>query len=840
MSRRRGGAKPKAAPKVGIKDTSQFLEALKLYEGKNYKKSIKILDAVLKKESSNVDCLALKGLDLHSIGEKEEAEQLVKSATGKISGTNASPMCCHILGIYMRNIKDYHGSIKWFQASLDNGSNNFQIYRDLATLYSQVGDFKKALVSRKIYWETYMGYRANWTGLAVCQDINGERQQAVNTLSQFEKLASGKISDAEKYEHNECLIYKNDIMYRNAGNNPEKLQKVMNHLNDIEKDVFDKYAVLERKASIYMKLGNMKDASIMYRTLIKRNPDNFKYYNLLEVALGIRADNKLRKALYEKLEKFYPNCDPPRYIPLTFIQNEEELTKKLQEYILPMLKRGVPATFSSLKNLYRSRGEKIIPIIQSFVTEYLESLNKSKDQIPYIWTCYFLTQHYLFTKDFKSAQKYIDSALEHTPTMVEFYIMKARVLKHLGLLDTASEILEEARELDLQDRFINCKSVKYLLRANNIDKAVEVASLFTKNEDSVNGLKDLHLVEASWFIVEQAEAYYRLYLDAKNKLNEIEREVEALVNEDEREAKTQEIKECSTTVHRYQGLALKRFIAISKFYKQFDDDQLDFHSYCMRKGTPRAYLEMLEWGKKLYTKPMYVRAMQGSSKIYFELHDVHTKRASEGVLENGKENTKKPKKENATARKRREEEEAKVMAYPREQDQDPFGEKLINSIEPLSDFASYFYTDFLRQVSPEEKDYFLDFEYNLRTGKLALCLSDLAKIGNSYGKESSIYGAMSIVLLLCTTTEAPYDDIAKKVVEKSFTENGEFNIADRDNAEFDWIEYLKNKYSSLNTQSLLFLYKHHIGSPEQVKGLIIEQLSDAEPYEQSKIIQYNF
>ncbi|KAL3237185.1 peptide alpha-N-acetyltransferase complex A subunit NAT1 [Nakaseomyces bracarensis] len=840
MSRRRGGAKPKLAPKVGIKDTSQFLEALKLYEAKNYKKSIKLLDTVLKKESSNVDCLALKGLDLHSIGEKEEAEQLVKSSISKISGTSASPMCCHILGIYMRNVKDYHGSIKWFQASLDNGSNNFQIYRDLATLYSQVGDFKKALVARKAYWETYMGYRANWTGLAVCQDINGERQQAVNTLSQFEKLASGKISDAEKYEHNECLIYKNDIMYRNAGNNPEKLQKVMNHLNDIEKDVFDKYAVLERKASIYMKLGNMKDASIMYRTLIKRNPDNFKYYNLLEVALGIRADNRLRKALYEKLEKFYPNCDPPRYIPLTFIQDEEELTKKLEDYILPMLKRGVPATFSSLKNLYRSRGERIIPIIQKFVTQYLESLDKSQNQIQYIWTCYFLTQHYLFIKDFKTAQQYIDNALEHTPTMVEFYIMKARVLKHLGLLDTASEILEEARELDLQDRFINCKSVKYLLRANKIDKAVEVASLFTKNEDAVNGLKDLHLVEASWFIVEQAEAYYRLYLDAKNKLNELQKELEMADNEEEKEAKNDEIKVCCSTSQKYQGLALKRFIAISKFYKQFDDDQLDFHSYCMRKGTPRAYLEMLEWGKKLFTKPMYVRAMEGSSKIYFELYDSKAKRENDGANENGNENTKKAKKENAAARKLREEEEAKVMAYPKDQDQDPFGEKLINTAEPLSDFSSNFYNDFLRQATADEKDYLLDFEYNLRTGKLALCLSDLAKVGSKYGKDSFTYGAMSVALLICTKPETSYDEIAKKVVEKSLTENGEFNITDRDNSDFDWLEYLQSKFKSADTSSYLFLYRHSIGNPEQVKGLIIDQLSNAEPYEQSKIIQYNF
>ena len=125
-----------------------------------------------------------------------------------------------------------------------------------------------------------------------------------------------------------------------------------------------------------------------------------------------------------------------------------------------------------------------------------QGLDHMHDPIPFIWTSYYLAQHYLFVNDFPKAQEYINAALNHTPTLVEFYILKARIMKHLGLMDTAAETLEEGRQLDLQDRFINCKTVKYFLRANNIDKAVEIASLFTKNDDSINGIKDLHLVEA--------------------------------------------------------------------------------------------------------------------------------------------------------------------------------------------------------------------------------------------------------------------------------------------------------------------------------------------------------
>lgn len=40
--------------------------------------------------------------------------------------------------------------------------------------------------------------------------------------------------------------------------------------------------------------------------------------------------------------------------------------------------------------------------------------------------------------------------------------------------------MEEARTLDTADRYVNCKCVKYFLRIDQIDKAVETAGLFTR------------------------------------------------------------------------------------------------------------------------------------------------------------------------------------------------------------------------------------------------------------------------------------------------------------------------------------------------------------------------
>ena len=40
--------------------------------------------------------------------------------------------------------------------------------------------------------------------------------------------------------------------------------------------------------------------------------------------------------------------------------------------------------------------------------------------------------------------------------------------------------VDEARTMDLADRYLNCKAAKYMLRAGMIDKAEEACALFTR------------------------------------------------------------------------------------------------------------------------------------------------------------------------------------------------------------------------------------------------------------------------------------------------------------------------------------------------------------------------
>ena len=59
-------------------------------------------------------------------------------------------------------------------------------------------------------------------------------------------------------------------------------------------------------------------------------------------------------------------------------------------------------------------------------------------------------------------------------------MIKAMVLKRSGDVESAAYVMEEARILDLQDRFLNSKAAKYWLRAGHVAKAEELLALFSK------------------------------------------------------------------------------------------------------------------------------------------------------------------------------------------------------------------------------------------------------------------------------------------------------------------------------------------------------------------------
>jgi len=73
------------------------------------------------------------------------------------------------------------------------------------------------------------------------------------------------------------------------------------------------------------------------------------------------------------------------------------------------------------------------------------------------------------------------------------------------------------------------------------------------------------------------------------------------------------------------GKALKKYLGVEKHFEDILEDQFDFHTYCLRKMTLRAYVKMLRFEDKLKSHKFYVRAAKSIVKTYLCLYDTRIK-----------------------------------------------------------------------------------------------------------------------------------------------------------------------------------------------------------------------
>ena len=117
----------------------------------------------------------------------------------------------------------------------------------------------------------------------------------------------------------------------------------------------------------------------------------------------------------------------------------ERFTELLENYLRGMLRKGVPSLFNDIKLLYKDESKK--REIERTVLKFYKTLretskfseNETEVEPPsaLLWVMHFLGQHYDQEGDSGLALKYINEALDHTPTAVELLMVKARIYKVL-------------------------------------------------------------------------------------------------------------------------------------------------------------------------------------------------------------------------------------------------------------------------------------------------------------------------------------------------------------------------------------------------------------------------
>ncbi|XP_004405994.1 PREDICTED: N-alpha-acetyltransferase 15, NatA auxiliary subunit isoform X2 [Odobenus rosmarus divergens] len=505
------------------KENALFKRILRCYEHKQYRNGLKFCKQILSnpKFAEHGETLAMKGLTLNCLGKKEEAYELVRRG---LRNDLKSHVCWHVYGLLQRSDKKYDEAIKCYRNALKWDKDNLQILRDLSLLQIQMRDLEGYRETRYQLLQLRPAQRASWIGYAIAYHLLEDYEMAAKILEEFRKTQQTS-PDKVDYEYSELLLYQNQVL-REAGLYREALE----HLCTYEKQICDKLAVEETKGELLLQLGRLEDAADVYRGLQERNPENWAYYKGLEKAL--KPANMLeRLKIYEEAWTKYPRGLVPRRLPLNFLSGEK-FKECLDKFLRMNFSKGCPPVFNTLRSLYKDK-EKVA-IIEELVVGYETSLKScrlfnpnddGKEEPPttLLWVQYYLAQHYDKIGQPSIALEYINTAIESTPTLIELFLVKAKIYKHAGNIREAARWMDEAQALDTADRFINSKCAKYMLKANLIKEAEEMCSKFTR--EGTSAVENLNEMQCMWFQTECAQAYKAMnkFGEALKKCHEIER-----------------------------------------------------------------------------------------------------------------------------------------------------------------------------------------------------------------------------------------------------------------------------------------------------------------------------
>ncbi|XP_023649340.2 N-alpha-acetyltransferase 16, NatA auxiliary subunit-like [Paramormyrops kingsleyae] len=562
------------------KESNLFKRILKCYEQKQYKNGLKFCKMILTnpKFAEHGETLAMKGLTLNCLGKKEEAYEFVRRG---LRNDLKSHVCWHVYGLLQRSDKKYDEAIKCYRNALKLDKDNLQILRDLSLLQIQMRDLEGYRETRYHLLQLRPTQRASWIGYAIAYHLLKDYDTALRLLEEFRKTQQVPPNKID-YEYSELLLYQNTVM-REANLFEESLK----HIETYEKQICDQLMVEEIKGDMLLKLGKLTEAAGVYRHLIDRNTENWSYYAGLEKSLRPRTMEK-RLQIYEDVGIRHPKAISLKRLPLSFLTGEI-FRDRIDKYLRTNFSKGCPPLFTTLKSLYNDPGK--VSVIHELVTGYEASLrtrglfspNGSTEREPpttLLWVQYFLAQHFDRMDRKVAALEYINAAIESTPTLIELFYVKAKIYKHAGNLREAARWMDEAQSLDTADRFINSKCAKYMLRAGMVKEAEDMCSKFTR--EGTSSMENLNEMQCMWFQTECAAAYRNLgkYGDALKKCHEIERH-----------------------------------------FFEITDDQFDFHTYCMRKMTLRAYVDLLKLEDVLRRHSFYFKAARCAIEIYLKLHD---------------------------------------------------------------------------------------------------------------------------------------------------------------------------------------------------------------------------
>ena len=532
----------------------EFQMALKEFDAKRYEKVEKLCDRMISKNPKDDQALALKGLNYYFLQKPELGEKILKQA---LKANFKSPVAWHFYAIFHKEKGNYSQAMKSYNKALNFAPTNFNIIRDLSYMQLYLRQLDSFVQTCKLGVENKPGMLINWVTLAFSYSLVKDYKSALAALNSVEKLGKETL---KKNDIHELKLFNAMIQSKD-----KKYEEAMNYLIHFKSELIDKPMVYDMIVQNAIKAKKYNIGLDYCTKALNLNPDNINlilYYFIMKInqndfqpktyndLLNIQENYKYLKDMIEVLSELknnYPKSKIIKNLELSFSQNEE-FEKKFENYFINQLEITIPSIFINIQFIYKLQPHKI-KIIQKILDKYnsnIKSSSKINDNldlpIHVAWVYFYEAQHYLFLSELEEAINYINVAIDITPSVIEFYMVAAKIFKHSYMIDNYILAYDKARMLDVGDRYLNAKTAKIYLRSGDIEKNSELMKEFVSDPLTEENIK---FTETLWYLNECGGAF----LIKKNIIRS----------------------------HYCFKNVINVFLAIIK-------DQVDFYNFCLRRN----------------------------------------------------------------------------------------------------------------------------------------------------------------------------------------------------------------------------------------------------------------
>lgn len=475
-------------------DATSWFYLANCYDNQNdYIHAISAYEEVLRLRSCYVD--AYKNLAIVYVKNKEP-QKAIEVAQRALDYVTDDYTVYYIAGTACMALKDFEGALKFLEKALELNPEHSQLYNNLGTCYTTIGDLNKAyenFIQASKYDEknsiTYFNIASILQIQNKHQEACGYFEKAYLLEPQDNYLVALALSEVKSEQYEKAIIHYKTL----AAHHPEKsnfqynLACCYDAIGDYQNAILilahlvvlnPKSASMSRKlANIYIKIGKYHNAKELYERILLQGNVSFEiYYEFAIVCVKTNDMDKAEKILKKVIEL------NPEFVPAHKDLGVLYLSKRLFDYAEDEFKKALlyePENFGAL-------------------FEYANFLHS--------------------TTNFEKADEYYQKALQVNPTDLDALGFSALNKMLLNDLDTAYEQIQQVLEKVTDNGFMYFIAGKIKFLQNEIEdaKMYFIKSYeYEKTHDTENMLAHCYFELKDY---KQANEIYKNLLE-KNPLN---------------------------------------------------------------------------------------------------------------------------------------------------------------------------------------------------------------------------------------------------------------------------------------------------------------------------------